>query len=101
MGSGTFFNANDVATRTQVIVLGSTTAANLGAGIGDIVLVKQIPFQVIGVLAPAGSQGFGNQDDLAAVPFTPAQDQPFGGGVQRILLSAARASTIWAGSLGA
>ncbi len=99
MGSGTFFNANDVATRTQVIVLGSTTAANLGAGIGDIVLVKQIPFQVIGVLAPAGSQGFGNQDDLAVVPFTTAQDELFGGGVQRILLSATSASTIGAAYL--
>jgi putative ABC transport system permease protein len=94
MGSGTFFNANDVATRTQVIVLGSTTAANLGAGVGDIVLVKQIPYQVIGVLAPAGSQGFGNQDDLAVVPFSTAQDELFGGGVQRILLSATSASTI-------
>ena len=94
MGSGTFFNANDVATRTQVIVLGATTAANLGAGVGDIVLVKQIPFQVIGVLASAGSQGFGNQDDLAVVPFTTAQDELFGGGVQRILLSATSASTI-------
>ena len=94
MGSGTFFNANDVATRTQVIVLGATTAANLGAGVGDIVLVKQIPFQVIGVLAPVGSQGFGNQDDLAVVPFTTAQDELFGGGVQRILLSATSARTI-------
>ncbi len=94
MGSGTFFNANDVATRTQVIVLGSTTAANLGAGVGDIVLVKQIPFQVIGILASAGSQGFGNQDDLAVVPFSTAQDELFGGGVQRILLSATSASTI-------
>jgi putative ABC transport system permease protein len=94
IGSGTFFNANDVATRTQVIVLGSTTAANLGAGVGDMVLVKQIPFQVIGVLASAGSQGFGNQDDLAVVPITTAQDELFGGSVQRILLSATSASTI-------
>lgn len=94
IGSGTFLNANDVATRTQVIVLGSTTAANLGAGVGDIVLVKQIPFQVIGVLASAGSQGFGSQDDLAVVPITTAQDELFGGSVQRILLSATSASTI-------
>ncbi|HXN78249.1 MAG TPA: ABC transporter permease [Candidatus Dormibacteraeota bacterium] len=94
IGTGTFLNANDVTTRTQVIVLGSTTAANLGAGVGDIVLVKQIPFQVIGVLAPAGSQGFGNQDDLAVVPITTAQDELFGGSVQRILLSATSASTI-------
>ena len=94
IGTGTFLNANDVAERSQVIVLGTTTAANLGAGVGDIVLVKQIPFQVIGVLAAAGSQGFGNQDDLAVVPITTAQDTLFGGSVQRILLSATSASTI-------
>jgi putative ABC transport system permease protein len=96
IGSGTFITAHDEATRAQVIVLGSTTAANLGAGVGDIVLVKQIPFEVIGVLAASGSQGFGNQDDLAVVPISTAQDELFGGGssVQRILLSATSASTI-------
>ncbi|MGH7762683.1 MAG: ABC transporter permease [Candidatus Dormibacteraceae bacterium] len=94
MGSGTFLTAHDVATRGQVIILGSTTASNLGAGVGDIVLVKQIPFQVIGVLASSGSQGFGNQDDLGVIPITTAQDELFGGSVQRILLSATSASTI-------
>jgi putative ABC transport system permease protein len=96
IGSGTFIGAHDVATRAQVIVLGSTTASNLGAGVGDIVTVRQIPFEVIGVLAPTGSQGFGNQDDLAVVPLTTAQDELFGGGgtVQRILLSATSAGTI-------
>ncbi len=96
INSGTFINANDVATRAQVIVLGSTTAANLGAGVGDIVMVRQIPFQVIGVLAASGGQGFGNPDDLGVVPITTAQDELFGGSgsVQRILLSATSASTI-------
>jgi putative ABC transport system permease protein len=96
VGSGTFINAHDVATRAQVIVLGSTTASNLGAGVGDIVMVRQIPFEVIGVLAASGSQGFGNQDDLGVVPISTAQDELFGGGgsVQRILLSATSASTI-------
>jgi putative ABC transport system permease protein len=94
IGTGTFFTANDVATRTQVIVLGATTAANLGAGVGDIVLVKQIPFQVIGVLAAAGSQGFGNQDDLAVIPISTGQDELFGRSVQRILLSATSSNTI-------
>jgi putative ABC transport system permease protein len=96
IGTGSFVSANDVATRAQVIVLGSTTASNLGVGVGDLVLVRQIPFEVIGVLAPAGSQGFGNQDDLAVVPITTAQDELFGGSgsVQRILLSATSASTV-------
>ena len=96
VGTGSFINNNDSATRAQVIVLGSTTSSNLGVGVGDLVLVRQIPFEVIGVLAPAGSQGFGNQDDLAVVPITTAQDMLFGGsgGVQRILLSATSPSTI-------
>jgi putative ABC transport system permease protein len=96
IGSGTFISAHDVTTRAQVIVLGPTTASNLGASVGDIVMVKQIPFQVIGVLAPMGSQGFGNQDDLGVVPISTAQDELFGGGgsVQRILLSATGAGTI-------
>jgi putative ABC transport system permease protein len=96
IGSGTFISAHDVTTRAQVIVLGPTTASNLGASVGDIVMVKQIPFQVIGVLAPMGSQGFGNQDDLGIVPISTAQDELFGGGgsVQRILLSATGAGTI-------
>ncbi len=96
VGTGTFISTQDSATRAQVIVLGSTTASNLGVGVGDLVLVKQIPFEVIGVLAPAGSQGFGNQDDLAVVPITTAQDELFGGSgsVQRILLSATSAGTV-------
>ncbi len=96
ISTGTFFSAGDANTRAQVIVLGPTTASNLGVGVGDLVMVKQIPFEVIGVLAATGSQGFGNQDDLAVVPITTAQDELFGGGgsVQRILLSATSPSTI-------
>jgi putative ABC transport system permease protein len=96
MGSGSFITAADVSSEAQVIVLGSTTAANLGAGVGDLITVKQIPFQVIGILASAGSQGFGNQDDLAVVPITTAQSELVGGvgSVQRILLSATSQSTL-------
>ena len=96
MSSGIFISTADVSKRTQVIVLGATTALNLGAGVGDLITVKQIPFQVIGILASAGSQGFGNQDDLAVVPITTAQGELVGGvgSVQRILLSATSQSTI-------
>jgi putative ABC transport system permease protein len=96
MSSGIFISASDVSKRAQVMVLGSTTAANLGASVGDLVTVKGIPFQLIGILASTGSQGFGNQDDLAVVPLTTAQDELVGGtgSVQRILLSASSQSTI-------
>ncbi len=96
MGSGTFITTAQVNGSAQVIVLGATTAANLGVGVGDLVTVKQIPFQVIGILASTGSQGFGNQDDLAVVPLTTAQDELIGGfgSVQRILLSASSSATL-------
>jgi putative ABC transport system permease protein len=96
LSTGTFLTANNSKTRAQVIVLGPTTASNLGVGVGDLVMVRQIPFEVVGILAATGSQGFGNQDDLAVVPITTAQDELFGGGgsVQRILLSATSPGTI-------
>jgi putative ABC transport system permease protein len=85
-----------VSSQTHVIVLGATTASNLGASVGDLITVKQIPYQVIGILASAGSQGFGNADDLAVVPLTTAQGELFGGigSVQRILLSSTSQSTL-------
>jgi putative ABC transport system permease protein len=96
IGSGSFITPSDVSTQAQVIVLGATTASNLGASVGDLITVKQIPFQVIGILATSGSQGFGNQDDLAVVPITTAQSELVGGvgSVQRIQLSATSQSTI-------
>jgi putative ABC transport system permease protein len=96
MSTGTFLIAHDVSARAQVIVLGPTTASNLGVGVGDLVMVRQIPFEVMGILAATGSQGFGNQDDLAVIPISTAQDELFGGGssVQRILLSATSPGTI-------
>jgi putative ABC transport system permease protein len=96
IGSGSFITPADVSTQAQVIVLGATTASNLGASVGDLITVKQIPFQVIGILATTGSQGFGNEDDLAVVPITTAQSELVGGvgSVQRIQLSATSQSTI-------
>ena len=96
IGSGSFITTADVSTHAQVIVLASTTASNLGSSVGDLITVKQIPFQVIGILASAGSQGFGNQDDLAVVPITTAQGELVGGvgSVQRIQLSATSQDTL-------
>ena len=94
--SGTFISTADVNSQAQVIVLGATTASNLGAAVGDLITVKQIPFQVIGILATTGSQGFGTQDDLGVVPITTAQGELVGGvgSVQRILLIATSQATL-------
>ena len=55
------------------------------------------PFQVIGILTSSGSTGFTNNDDLAVIPITTAQDEVTGGSpnsVQRILLTASSSNTL-------
>jgi putative ABC transport system permease protein len=97
MDSGQFISSADVKSHAQNVVLGSTTAQNLGATIGDSVTVGKVPFTVVGILATIGGQGFGNNDDLAVVPLTAAQDDLIGGdpnSVQRILLSATSTDTV-------
>jgi len=94
IGSGEFLSNQDVSSAAQKVVLGATTASDLGAALGDTVTIHGIAFQVVGVLQPVGGQGFANQDDLAVIPITTAQDELTGpGGVQRILLSATSVDT--------
>src|SRR5579872_163477 len=94
IASGEFLSSQDVSSAAQKVVLGATTASDLGAALGDTVTIRGIAFQVVGVLQAVGGQGFANQDDLAVIPLTTAQDELTGlGGVQRILLSATSADT--------
>ena len=75
---GTFFTPQDVATAQKVAVLGQTVSDNLfGPDVdptGQIIRVKNQPFKVLGVMAPKGSTGFGqDQDDAVYVPYTTVQ----------------------------
>jgi putative ABC transport system permease protein len=95
--TGRFFTAGDVAKRAQLVILGTTTASNLGAAVGDSVTIGRVPFTVVAILAPSGGQAFQNGDDIAVVPITTAQDVLVGGNpdaVQRILLSAISNATV-------
>ena len=97
IGSGSFITSKQVTDHAQVIVLGATTATNLGVTVGDQITVSRIPFTVIGVLQSTGGQAFTNGDDLGVVPFTTAQDVLTGGApnsVQRILISATSGDTV-------
>jgi putative ABC transport system permease protein len=97
LSSGIFVTSKEVQTHAQVVVLGATTASDLNAVVGDQVTISGNPFQVIGILTSSGSTGFTNNDDLAVIPITTAQDEVTGGSpnsVQRILLSAASSATI-------
>ena len=74
LASGTFFRVEDEARYATVAVLGRTVANALfpdGDGIGEFVLVNNIPFQVVGVMTPKGATPWGqDQDDIVFVPYT-------------------------------
>ena len=75
---GSFFTPQDVATAQKVAVLGQTVSDNLfGPDVdptGQIIRVKNQPFKVLGVMAPKGSTGFGqDQDDAVYAPYTTVQ----------------------------
>jgi putative ABC transport system permease protein len=96
LSSGAFFTNADVTAAAQKIVLGATTAQNVGVADGDVVTVNGSPFTVVGILASSGGQGFSNQDDLAVIPLSTARDDLTGASnsVQRILLSATSQATM-------
>ncbi|MGB4028257.1 MAG: FtsX-like permease family protein, partial [Acetomicrobium sp.] len=67
---------------TKVAILGSTVARELfgySDPVGEIIRIKKIPFQVIGVLESKGESSWGrDQDDIVMVPVTTAQKRLFG-----------------------
>jgi putative ABC transport system permease protein len=81
MGSGTYFTQSDVASSAKVAVIGQTVLANLFDGdatkaIGSTVMIKGVPFTIIGVLSAKGQSGFGqDQDDTIQIPFTSAMQR--------------------------
>jgi putative ABC transport system permease protein len=79
MAQGTFFTDEDVRRVAKVAVLGSTVASNLfpaGGAVGSLVVIKNVPFRVLGVLASKGQSGFGrDQDDQVVVPITTHQER--------------------------
>jgi putative ABC transport system permease protein len=75
---GSFFTAQDVQSAAKVAVLGQTVSDNLFGPdtdpTGQIIRVKNQPFKVLGVMAPKGSTGFGqDQDDAVYAPYTTVQ----------------------------
>ena len=82
VAAGRPFTQQDVDGATKVCLLGKTVAENLFGGIdpvGQIVRIKKVPFNVVGVLAAKGQSTWGqDQDDIIFVPLTIAQKQLFG-----------------------
>ncbi|SDU80336.1 MacB-like core domain-containing protein [Microlunatus sagamiharensis] len=79
LGSGRFLTAADETTAAHVLVLGETTVSELGLrpGVGSTVTLGGTAFTVVGVLAASGSTGSTDEDDLAVLPMSTA-DQVLG-----------------------
>ena len=72
--SGTFFTYEDERSYAAVAVLGQTVAQALFPDrdpLGRFMLINNIPFQIVGVMAPKGATSWGrDQDDVVFVPYT-------------------------------
>jgi putative ABC transport system permease protein len=82
VSSGRFLSTSDERSVAAVTVLGSSTASELFGPVdpvGQSVTVNGTPFQVVGVLAAAGSTGATNDDDQALIPMSTAQQRVIGG----------------------
>jgi putative ABC transport system permease protein len=93
VATGRFFTQDEVNQEAKVAVLGSTVAASLfpnGAPVGATVVIKNVPFRVLGVMTSKGQSGFGrDQDDFVIVPITTLLDRLTGQAyVGQILVSA-------------
>ena len=91
--SGTFFTDTDVRGLRKVAVIGTTVAENLYPGtdpVGSQIQIRNVPFEIVGVLAPKGQNAGGqDQDDIVAIPYTTAQSRLSGNTrIWQILVSA-------------
>ena len=77
------FTQQDMDTAASVALVGQTIVENLfDAGeepVGAVIRIKNMPFRVIGVLAPKGQSAQGSdQDDIIFIPFTTAERKVLG-----------------------
>ena len=82
MVSGQFFTSQDVDAATKTAVLGETVARNLFGDsnpAGQVVIIKNVPFTVAGVLTPKGQSPTGqDQDDIILLPISTATQKVLG-----------------------
>jgi len=81
--SGGPFTQADMEAAARVVLLGQTVVENLfepgEEPVGATIRIKNVPFKVIGVLAPKGQSTQGSdQDDVLFIPFTTAERKVLG-----------------------
>jgi putative ABC transport system permease protein len=79
---GGSFTDNDVRSENKVAVIGQTIARQLFDNddpLGQIIRVKGVPFEIVGVLASKGLSVMGqDQDDVVVLPYTSAMKRIMG-----------------------
>ncbi|MGA3017352.1 MAG: ABC transporter permease [Bryobacteraceae bacterium] len=79
---GQFFTDQDVDAAAKVAVLGETVAQTLFGDAdptGQVVIIKNVPFTVAGVLTPKGQSPTGqDQDDIILLPISTAMQKVLG-----------------------
>ena len=83
LAEGSFISDDDVKGYAPVIVLGQTVARTLfpdgGSPIGKYLLVKNVPFEIVGVLGARGATPWGtDQDDIVVMPLSTGYMRMFG-----------------------
>jgi macrolide transport system ATP-binding/permease protein len=83
VAEGQFFNADDMKHYAAVVVLGRTVAKTLfpdgGSPIGKYVLIRSVPYVVIGIMSDKGASPNGSdQDDVIFVPISTGLVRLFG-----------------------
>jgi macrolide transport system ATP-binding/permease protein len=83
VAEGQFFNADDMKQYAAVVVLGRTVAKTLfpdgSSPVGKYVLMRNVPFVVIGVMTEKGASPNGSdQDDVIFVPISTGLIRLFG-----------------------
>jgi putative ABC transport system permease protein len=82
MIAGRMFTNGEDDARQRYAVLGGQVPEELGANpqamIGQTLLIRGIPFEIIGVLSNKGSQGFSNPDEQILIPLQTARYRIFG-----------------------
>ena len=80
--AGSWFTQQDVDAAAKVAVLGKTVGEMLFGSmdpVGQVIRIKNMPFKVIGILAPKGQSAWGqDQDDIVFIPYTTAQKRVLG-----------------------
>jgi putative ABC transport system permease protein len=88
VASGRPFDAADLKGAAKVVLLGETVALNLFGDsdpIGQVVRVRKVPMEVIGVLEAKGQSLSGaDQDDTILMPITTARNRILGGNAAKL-----------------